>query len=128
MPPKPMKITNRQRKKVMLLVATGMGEREIAVALKMARDTLVHHFSHELMVGRATIRQEIREMLMKAAANGNVTAMKHLDGKTDLGQPAVKQYIGKKEHQAEAAKVAGVGTEWEADLMRVMPQVDDKPN
>ncbi len=35
-------------------------------------------------------------------------------------------YVGKKERQSEAAKVAGVGTEWEADLMRVMPA--DKPN
>ena len=65
-------------------------------------------------------------MLVKAASKGNVSAMKYLDGKADPDS-APKQYEGKKERQAEAAKVAGVGTEWEADLMRVMP-ADDKPN
>jgi hypothetical protein len=104
-----------------------MSEREVALVMNIARDTLRDRYAHELQVGRATIKDELREWLRKAARKGNVSAMKFLYfiGDENAGP---KQYEGKKERQTEAAKVAGVGTEWEADLMRVMPQPDDKPN
>ena len=124
---KPYTVTKAMRDKVRLLVGTGMSEREVALAMNIARDTLRDRYAYELHVGRASIKDELRVLLAKAARKGNVSAMKflYLIG-DDIGAP--KQYEGKKERQAEAAKVAGMGTEWEADLMRVMPQADDKPN
>lgn len=121
------KVTSKRKHKVMLLTATGMTHENIAHVLKIDPVTLRKYYWHELHVGLATIQTELREMLMKAARKGNVSAIKHLEGKSDPSA-VPKQYEGKKERQAEAAKVAGVGTEWEADLMRVMPAQDDKPN
>lgn len=121
------KVTSKRKHKVMLLTATGMSHEMIAAVLKIDPVTLRKYYWHELHVGKATIQDELRDLLMKAARKGNVSAIKHLEGKADPdAQP--RQYEGKKERQAAAAQVAGVGTEWEADLMRVMPQADDKPN
>ncbi len=124
---RPYKVTKRMQKSVMLMVASGMSEREIAAAMDIARDTLRYHYEHELEVGRGIVRRELLNLAMKQAHKGSVSAIRLLlaEGAAS-GLP--KQYIGKKEHQAEAAKVAGVGTEWEADLRRMMPQADDKPN
>ena len=121
------KVTKRLKRKVMLAVAADVRQEVIAALLHIDPVTLRKYYWVELHIGKETIRTEYRDMLDKAARKGNVSAMKYLEGKADPNaQP--NQYSGKKERQAEAAKVAGVGTEWEADLMRVMPAQDDKPN
>ncbi len=121
------KVTKIRKHKVMLLAARGVRQEAIAVLMKIDPVTLRKYYGHELEVGKETIREEITDLMYKAARKGNVSAMKSLYDKTHP-EEAHKQYEGKKERQAEAAKVAGMGTEWEADLMRVMPQADDKPN
>ncbi len=121
------KVTKRLRRKVMLAVASNVRQEVIAELLKIDPVTLRKYYWVELHIGKEIIRDELREGLMKAVRNGNISAMKYLDSKADPDRQP-NQYSGKKERQAEAAKVAGVGTEWEADLMRVMPAQDDKPN
>ncbi len=121
------KVTSKRKHKVMLLTAGGMTHEMIAAVIKIDPVTLRKYYWHELHVGKAIIKDEIDDMLYQAARKGNVSAMKALRDQTSPDM-VPKQYEGKKERQAEAAKVAGVGTEWEADLMRVMPQADDKPN
>ncbi len=128
MPQPPYKVTRKLQAKVMRLVAYGMGERGIAHTLGIDRKTLVTHYAHELEVGRAKCVAEINELLWQAADKGSVAAMKQLADKAHGEGLRLIPLGGKKERQAEAAKVAGMGTEWEADLMRVMPQGDDKPN
>ncbi len=121
------KVTKRLKRKVMLAVAHDVRQEAIAELLGIDPVTLRKYYWLELHIGKETIRDELREMLTKAARKGNVSAMKYLDAKANPDM-VPKQYEGKKERQAAAAAVAGVGTEWEADLMRVMPQADDKPN
>ena len=128
MAPPPFKATRKLKNEVMLLVATNMGERGIAQALGIGRETLRKYFAHELEVGRASTQAWLMKQLRTAAEQGNVAAQKYLDAKCDGYQLNTTKTLGKKEQQSEAAKVAGMGTEWEADLMRVMPQADDKPN
>ena len=122
------KVTKRLKRKVMMAVAADVRQEAIAELLGIDPVTLRKYYWLELHIGKETIRDELREMLDKAARKGNVSAMKYLDGKADPDRQP-NQYSGKKERQAEAAKVAGVGTEWEADLQRVdlMPP-NDKPN
>ena len=121
------KVTKRLKRKVMLAVASDVRQEAIAELLKIDPVTLRKYYWLELHIGKEIIRDELRDALMKAVAKGNVSAMKYLDAKANP-DTVPKQYEGKKERQAEAAKVAGIGTEWEADLLRVMPQADDKPN
>ncbi len=120
MPP-PLKTTRTMKRKVMRLVAAGMGERAIAQALGVARETLRTHFDHELQVGRATIDAQLVDMLWSAASNGNVTAMKYLDARKEGLAYTTAHTLGKKEQQLEAAKNAG-GDEW-GDLLKIEPQV-----
>ncbi len=128
MPNLPFKATKRMRERVMLLAGTGLGQRGIAQVMGIARSTLEIHFRDELDSGQAKLHARLVEWLYEAAEQGNVAAMKYLDAKREGYVMGTARTLGKKEQQAEAAKVAGVGTEWEADLMRVMPQADDKPN
>ena len=102
----------------MMAVAAGVRQEVIAELLKIDPVTLRKYYWVELHIGKETIRDELREMLDKAARKGNVSAMKYLDGKAD--PDAAKQSEGKKEQQLQAAKNAG-GDEW-GDLLRVEPQ------
>jgi hypothetical protein len=105
------------RKRVSLLVATGMGERGIALALKCDRKTLCKYFEGELQDGRDLYRAELLDMLQTAACAGNVSAMKHLDKRTS-GETANPGGFagGKKAEQAKAAEAAMTGGEWGDDL------------
>jgi hypothetical protein len=104
------------RKRVSLLVATGMGERGIALALKCDRKTLCKYFADELHDGRDLFRSELLDMLDTAARAGNVTAMKHLDRRTSGETPNPGAFAGKKAQQAEAADHAISNSEWGDDL------------
>ena len=116
MPQAPFRPTRRMRKRVSLLVATGMGERGIALALKCDRKTLVKYFEGELHDGRDLFRSELLNMLDTAARAGNVTAMKHLDRRTSGETPNPGAFAGKKAQQADAAEAAMTGGEWGDDL------------
>jgi hypothetical protein len=105
------------RKRVSLLVATGMGERGIALALQCDRKTLCKYFEDELRDGRDLYRAELLDMLQTAASAGNVSAMKHLDKRTS-GETANPGGFagGKKAEQAKAAEAAMTGGAWGDDL------------
>jgi DNA-binding CsgD family transcriptional regulator len=121
MPQPPFKVTRKLQRKVMLLVAYGLGERGIAHELGIARETLRVHFAHELEVGRAKIQAQVAEWLYSAASKGSVAAMKYLDAKGEGYVMGTARTLGKKEQQLEAAKNAG-GDEW-GDLLKVEPAV-----
>jgi hypothetical protein len=127
MPQPPFKVTKRLKHKVMLLIATGLGERGIAHELEIDRKTLREHFAYELEVGKSKIVAKLHDMLWMAASNGSVAAMNRLLEKANGQGIRSLPNIGKKEQQLEDAKNAG-GGEW-GDLLRVVPIVDgDKPN
>jgi hypothetical protein len=115
--PLPFKVTKRLRDKVMRLVGAGMAERNIADAIGCARKTLRNHFAHELEVGRARVEAELNDLLWEAARdNKSVAAIKHLQERAS-GERVPYHMTGKKDQQIEAAKTAGLGTEWEADIV-----------
>ena len=121
----PYKSTKRLRDKVMRLVGSGMSERSLAEVLGIDRKTVVAHYAHELEVGRARCEAELNDLLWTAAREGSVAAMKHLEGRASGERmQAGQKILGKKEQQLEAAKVAGVGTEWEADLIPLSHEVN----
>lgn len=113
------KVTKRLKRKVMLAVAADVRQEAIAELLKIDPVTLRKYYWLELHIGKETVRDELREMLVKAARKGNVSAMKYLDAKANPDS-VPKQYEGKKEQQLQAAKNAG-GGEW-GDLLKIEPQ------
>ena len=118
------KVTKAKRKKVCMLVAAGMGERQIAKVMKTTQVTLAKYFQEELQDGRALFRAEILEQLKSAADAGNVSAMKHLDSRTADSSGAAVTYQGKKIERARAAEeVMAGGSDWGDDLAPiVVPQ------
>ena len=59
--------THRERERVTVLVGAGWGERDIAMALGIARETLRRHFHDELAHGRVRCRALVVEALFNAA-------------------------------------------------------------
>lgn len=114
---KPYKATPKRRAAVMLHVACGMSEREIAAVMKVSRETLRKHYLDELLEGRARIAAEINAKLKALVDKGNVSAMKALDAKIS-GHPTTNaNYVSKKSVQEKAAKEAGgEHSEWGDDL------------
>ena len=105
--------TRAQRERVIMLVATGMGEREIASLMKCTRDTLRKHFKDELRDGHSRFSEEIHGLLVKSARKGNVSAQKFLAERYgSRGAVAAADTVGTKavgvkaERQAAAEEVA----------------------
>lgn len=117
----PYKPTAADRRKVAVAAAGGMAHEDIALALGIARGTLLKHFDQELSTGAAEKRLAILNQLYATGMKGNVAAMKaYLAASPEIGAPApeaekpVKK--GKKEQADDDAKTAQVGTEW-GDLL-----------
>ena len=69
--------THRERERVTVLVGAGWGERDIAMALGVARETLRRHFPDELAHGRVRCRALVVEALFDAARiPGRVSAQR----------------------------------------------------
>jgi len=120
-----------QRAKVRLWTAGGIGEEHQAMMLGICRNTLRKRFPKELAEGASIELARNLERLSKAADDGNVTAMKHLDAKfaavsaqaswkedapsKPAGKPAK---VGRKEAAIAAAEEAMTGSDgWGSDLM-----------
>jgi hypothetical protein len=119
MPQPPYIPTKRSRRRVCMLVASGMGERGIANALKISRETMRKYYAEELMDGRDTFKAELMDMLDKAARQGNVSAMKHLDCRTSPLEALRRPGLGKKAEQAAAAEIAETQSDWGDDLVPI---------
>ena len=76
--PKPLRPTKCQRRQVELAIATGMTLPEIAAALDISRSTLSKVFAAEISTGRARRKLDNICRLDRAAAAGNVAAIKTL--------------------------------------------------
>jgi hypothetical protein len=109
------------RERVMTYIAAGMTLPQIADALVIGRTTLCKCFVAELAAGRAKRMAENIDLLRKAAKSSSVSAMRTLYAGQDGGQPK----LGQKARAALAAQTAGVGTEWEGDLLPSQPQALD---
>ena len=136
----PFKPTAPQRKKVMLLKATGMPHLSIAHVLKVAPNTLEKHFRRELDFGAAEIRAELTAKRYELAMmSDNVSALKHLFDQVDNGLPLPteparpappaevaeeatdeepKKKLGKKEQRKLDAVAAVADTDWSKLLRR----------
>lgn len=125
---KPFRPNAAQRRKVETLAADGLGEREIALVLGIARGTLRRHFARQLELGRLRVRAETLEALRAAAKAGSAAAIRILLQRLDLAEAAdrvaaeparsdARQRLGKKEAAQRAAETAGEGTDWGDDLM-----------
>ena len=127
-----LKITAAMRRKVSIGAAGGMSHESLAAALGMSRNSLEKHFEAELGVGAAQRRLEVFEALHAAAKKGSVAAAKafltapvsrapvaqepertDIEAAAEAGLPVLD---GKKAQANAAAKVAAVGTDWEALL------------
>ncbi|HVL70254.1 MAG TPA: hypothetical protein VM434_00040 [Beijerinckiaceae bacterium] len=128
--------TSEQRIAVERYVACGMRHDDIARAIGVSHPTLRKHFADELRTGPAKQRAAVIERLFNSAFSGNVSAQKHLERMTASGMaeasiarteagdaapaapaaPKRQPRLGKKEAAKEAAKNAGVGSEWGDDL------------
>lgn len=112
------KPTKAQRRDVMIMVAAGMSEREIAAGLGLARDTLNKYFFDEMSIGRARKRREVVVSMFRAAKKGNVAAQKAFLALGDLApeappaKPEKPEKLGKKEQAARDAETAEKGTSW----------------
>ena len=125
--PKPYAPKKAERDDVALFMASGMSEPRIAAVLGICQNTLRKHFATELQIGRDREMAANLKRLRKAAAKGNVTAMKHLDAKYGTvstehsfaapeAQPDRPEKLGKKEQAMREASTAGQGTTWGQDL------------
>ena len=117
--------TAAQKRKVEQYVSAGMSQTDIARAIGCTEPTLQKHFAEELAIGAAKRRAECIDLLYRAARKGNVSAIKKLEEMTKVAalaeaqrnpKPEVPTKLGKKQQAAEAATVAGEGSDWGDDL------------
>ncbi|HEY0213723.1 MAG TPA: resolvase [Paenirhodobacter sp.] len=131
--------TKEDRNKIKMLLAFGWSNERMARVMRMSLPTFRRNFFQEMKE-----RQAARDMLdarrieiaMTLANGGNVGALKELGKmleKSDLMgmerklrsaqgddeelPPAADKMVGKKEAAKAAAKTAGEGSEWGADLL-----------
>jgi hypothetical protein len=57
-------------RKVKALASIGCTDKEIAVVMDCSHDTLTRRFAYQLEMGRASMKQSLRRMQLKAARNG----------------------------------------------------------
>ena len=87
--PKPMKPTSAQRRRVMRGIAIGLTLEELATDLGMAYGTMRQVFANEIKTARIRARLDTVDLLHKAAAAGNVSAMKTLLEMAERWRPAL---------------------------------------
>jgi hypothetical protein len=117
------------REDVSIWKAGGMSDESIARVLRIDADTMKKHFADELATHWAQKVARVISARYTAAIKGNVSAQtKFLEAARAVGaehtlsQPAPAERkqrvmpVGKKEAADEAARTAGLGTEWGEDL------------
>ena len=115
--------TLENRNKIRLLLAFGWANKRIAAALRITAETLRKHYFVELRQrdeARAALKANAMMMVYRAAAGGNVGAMKELVRMIDrhdltLPQAPKKtkpEKLGKKALAELAAKDVGPDNEW----------------
>ncbi len=114
------------RRKVSIAASAGMAHEQIALAIGIARGTLLQHYQVELTEGACKRRMEVIEAAQKAALKGNVSAQRLLLSLTpDIGVPTAEQEgkgepkperVGKKEQANLDAVGAEAGTGWDGLL------------
>ena len=133
--------TDRNRNKVMVLLAAGWAPARIAGALGITGPTLRKHYFFELRQA-ASMRDRLKALhlqsLVEETKKGNVAAAKELGRLLDrwdaaefgIGasrdedeapDPPRRRALGKKEEAAIAAQTAGAGSEWGDDLLAPRP-------
>jgi hypothetical protein len=125
----PFSPTPKMREDVSVWKAGGMSDENIARVLQIDADTLKKHFADELTTAWCKKVAKVISARYKAAIKGNVSAQtKFLEGARAVGAEAMLSApaqaerkprvvpVGKKEAADEAAKTAGLGTEWGEDL------------
>jgi FixJ family two-component response regulator len=76
------KPTDDQRRSVMAGHAVGMSNRDIAAAIGIDEKTLTKHLAHELLHGRAIIRQQLLAAVTTQAIKGKNSAIALLERMT----------------------------------------------
>jgi hypothetical protein len=121
----PFQPTRKQRQRVEELISCGMTLGNISKRIGISEKTLRLHFPDELAHGRALRRAEVIELLYATARTGDAAALCKLadmtveDRSADCEAPAkppLRQRMGKKQAAEEAARTAGIGTDWGDDL------------
>lgn len=121
--------TPKMRQDVAVWKAGGMSDENIARVIGIDAETMKKHFREELSTHWAQKVAKVISARYKAALKGNVSAQtKFLETARAVGaeatinapaEPSRKVRVvpvGKKEAADEAAKVAGLGSEWGEDL------------
>jgi hypothetical protein len=134
----PHLVTDRNRNKVMVLLAVGWAPPRIAATLGVSMPTLKKHYFRELR-SRDVMLDRLKALHMTAVLDGvranNIQAVKEMgrlldridaarfgigadrDDEDDDAPPRRKPPVGKKELAAEAARSAGEGSDWGQDLL-----------
>ncbi len=127
--------TAKMRNDVAVWKAGGMSDENIARALGIDADTLKKHFAEELATHWAKKMARVISARFTSAVKGNVSAQTKFieaaravgaeqrlsEGATSSDRRQRVVPIGKKEAAEEAARSAGVGTEWGEDLIVEAP-------
>ena len=117
----------------MLRAAANWSRQEIAMEMAISVPTLAKYYQTELETGWIRSKGRALDLLAASAKSGKVSAQIKLIALIDQSKPhwttnsggpnsagegeEAVQELGKKEQQAEAAKTAGIGTEWGDDLI-----------
>ena len=129
--------TDRNRNKIILLLAMGWTLARIAPAIGITTKTLRKHYSLQLKareIALDRVKAGHASLLWDQAAQGNVAALKEIgkmiagidaarfgmraDAPDDDDEPAPRpQRLGKKEEATIAARSAGAGSGWGSDLL-----------
>ena len=104
------------KRKVCMLVASGMKSEQIAQCMGISIDDLEGSYAIELRDGAALFLGDFMDMLDKAARTGNVTAMKLLDNRIWGAHLKPQQYVAKKEVAANVAAIIATESDWAAGL------------
>lgn len=130
---KPKTITQEMRDTVCMLRATGSTNDQIALTLRMDKDTLAKHFYEELNFKYLDEKKLVVAKLKELGMKGNVSALKAYavyvkDAELDpsihrptakLQEPEPKaEKIGKKDQLNIDAKTASKGTAWQDHLTK----------
>ena len=124
------KVTLKDQRTVESLAAFGMTEAQICAVMRLDPKTLRKYYRFELDTGHIKMISQVSQSLFRTAISGkagHVEAAKFILSRRGGAAWAVQvaeanTYISKKEEATWAAKRAGLGSEWDEDLISTPQQ------
>lgn len=123
--------TEKDRKTVQAMASYGIPQEDIAEVIGISHVTLRKHYGRELIIAATIANSTVAQGLFRMAtapgeSSAKVSAAKFWlecragwkrAGAEPHDRDVVREILGKKQREAQAAENAGVGTEWGDDLV-----------